>query len=67
MSPQKRRNPEAMRKHIAEEIEQIRAQLERLKLFAEASASQQGQQEPKVDSPGQGSMRGPAGSSYTMD
>ncbi len=56
-----------MRKHIAEEIEQIRAQLERLKLFAEASASQQAQEEPKADSGGHGSMRGRAGGSYTMD
>ncbi|MGB5873745.1 MAG: hypothetical protein WBH56_08470 [Bacteroidota bacterium] len=66
MSSQQRRNPEAMRQHIAEEIEQIRAQLERLKLFAEASATQT-QEEPKVDSGEHGSMRGPAGSSYTMD
>jgi hypothetical protein len=65
MSPQQRRNPEAMRKHIADEIEQIRAQLERLKLFAEASASQHGQEERKVDSGGHGNLRGPADGSYT--
>ena len=67
MSPQRRRNPEAMKKHIAEEIEQIRAQLERLKLFAEASANHQAQEERKVDAGGHGSVRGPNGGSYIMD
>jgi hypothetical protein len=56
-----------MRKHIANEIEQIRAQLERLKLFAEASASQHAQEDRKVDSGGHGGLRGSADGSYTLD
>jgi hypothetical protein len=67
MSPSHRRNPEAMKEHIAQEIEQIRAQLERLRLFAEASANQEGQADPTVARTAHVSSRSSASSSYTLD